>query len=196
MAARSSMTSLDNILAMPTASAPLPAWSSYYVIVGSSAGALTGLMFVVVTLAAELELRSSRPAFAAFSSPTIVHFCVALVISAAMSAPWPTLSVIALFLDVCGAGGIVYCIAVARRTMRQDQYTPVFEDWLWHVILPHVAYIAIIAAGIGLARAATAWLFALASATLLLVLIGIHNAWDTVTYMAFDYRGSRKTSDP
>jgi hypothetical protein len=184
------MTSLYNILAMPTASAPLAAWSSYYVIVGSSAGALTGLMFVVVTLMAELEMRSSRRTFEAFASPTIVHFCVALVISAAMSAPWPNMSMIALFLDGCGAAGVVYCITVARRTLRQEQYKPVFEDWVWHVILPHLAYFAVIAAGIFVASAPTRSLFALAAATLLLILIGIHNAWDTVSYLALEFRPS------
>ena len=174
---------------------PLAAWDSYYVIVGSSAGALTGLMFVVVTLMAELELRSTRTTFAAFAAPTIVHFCLALIISAAMSAPWPTLPALALFLDGCGVAGVLYCIVVARRTIRQEDYTPVFEDWLWHVILPHVAYIAIIAAGVELTRATTPALFALAGGTLLLVLIGVHNAWDTVTYLALDYRRSQQGSD-
>ena len=69
-----------------------------------------------------------------------------------------------------------------------------FEDWLWHVILPHVAYIAVIAAGIGLSREPTPSLFALAGGTLLLVLIGIHNAWDTVTYLAFDLRAPGRDS--
>lgn len=32
---------------------PLKAWESFYVIVGSSAGAMTGLQFVVMTLIAE-----------------------------------------------------------------------------------------------------------------------------------------------
>jgi hypothetical protein len=169
----------------------LAAWSSFYVIVGSSAGALTGLMFVVVTLMAELEMRSTRPTFSAFATPTIVHFCVALVIAAAMSAPWPALSSIALFIGVCGALGFLYCVIVGRRMFRQTQYAPVFEDWLWHVVLPHIAYIAIIAAGLGLSRAQTASLFALAAGTLVLVLVGIHNAWDTVTYLAFDYRESQ-----
>jgi hypothetical protein len=170
----------------------LAAWGSYYVIVGSSAGALTGLMFVVVTLMAELEMRSTQPTFSAFATPTIVHFCVALAISAAMSAPWPALSGIALFLAGCGALGFVYCVMVGRRMFRQTQYTPVFEDWLWHVVLPHVAYIAIIAAGIGLFRAATPSLFALAAGTLLLVFVGIHNAWDTVTYIAFEFGPSQR----
>ena len=180
---------------MPPPYAPLAAWGSYYVIVGSSAGALTGLMFVVVTLMAELEMRSTRTTFSAFAAPTIVHFCVALIISAAMSAPWPSASTIAMFLDACGAAGILYCIVVARRTLQQKDYKPVFEDWLWHVIMPHIAYIAIVAAGVGLSGVPTPSLFALAAATLLLVLIGIHNAWDTVTYLALDYRSERASSN-
>jgi hypothetical protein len=173
---------------------PLAGWESFYVIVGSSAGALTGLMFVVVTLMAELEMKSTRPTFTAFASPTIVHFCVVLVMSAGMSAPWPSLSTVALFIDVCGGAGVVYCLIVGRRMFRQTQYKPVFEDWLWHVVLPHVAYIVIIAAGVFLLRATTASLFAFAAASMVLLLVGIHNAWDTVTYIAFDYRGQEQES--
>lgn len=177
-----------------TVASSLAGWDSFYVIVGSSAGALTGLMFVVVTLMAELETRSSRSTFSAFATPTIVHFCIALLVSAAMSAPWPTLGAVGVFLDICGAAGVVYCIVVMRRTMAQTQYTPVFEDWLWHVILPHAAYIATIVAGVELSRAPRPSLFALAASTLLLVFIGIHNAWDTVTFLAFDYDPRNKTS--
>jgi len=107
----------------------LAAWSSYYVIVGSSAGALTGLMFVVVTLMAELELRRSGQTFAAFATPTIVHFCVALIVSAAMSAPWPSTSVIAVFLGGCGVAGIVYCIVVARRRRRCSPSRRTRSSW-------------------------------------------------------------------
>jgi hypothetical protein len=32
-------------------------WESFYVIVGSSAGALTGLMFVVITLVADARIK-------------------------------------------------------------------------------------------------------------------------------------------
>ena len=42
----------------PAAVSPFAAWENFYVIVGSSAAALTGLQFVVVTLGA--EARSMR----------------------------------------------------------------------------------------------------------------------------------------
>ncbi len=63
-----------------------------YIIVGSSAGALTGLQFVVIALIADSDTRSGPPEIAAFGTPTILHFCAALLVSALLSAPWSTLS--------------------------------------------------------------------------------------------------------
>ena len=65
------------------------AWESFYVIVGSSAGALTGLQFVVLTLITEAGMiRGTGETLAAFGSPNVVHFCAALLVSAILSAPW------------------------------------------------------------------------------------------------------------
>jgi hypothetical protein len=69
-------------------------WESFYVIVGSSAGALIGLQFVVITLIAERPALRSAEGGAAFSTPSVVHFAVVLLLSAILSAPWngPALS--------------------------------------------------------------------------------------------------------
>jgi len=73
--------------------APLAAWQNFYVIIGSAAATLTGLMFVVVTLIAGVRLRMSSPseAFATFNTPNVVHFCAALLVAAILSAPWQAL---------------------------------------------------------------------------------------------------------
>jgi hypothetical protein len=68
----------------------LAVWESFYVIVGSSAAALIGLQFVVVTLISESPLEASPASLSAFGTPTVVHFGGALLISAVMSAPWPS----------------------------------------------------------------------------------------------------------
>ena len=163
---------------------PLSAWESFYVIVGSSAGALTGLQFVVIALITDLRQRPSPETLDAFGTPTIVHFCVALLISATLSAPWPAFSGAALVLVATGLAALSYEILVAIRTRRQSAYQPVFEDWLWHVALPFVAYGLVLLAGLNMTQHMTASLFMCAAATLLLLFIGIHNAWDTVTYIA------------
>jgi hypothetical protein len=80
----------------------------------------------------------------------------------------------------------VYVIVVGRRARRQEGYKPVFEDWLWHVALPFVAYVIVLVAGKALLFSTNPALFAVAGATLLLVYIGIHNAWDTVVYVTVD----------
>ena len=162
---------------------PFSQWESFYVIVGSSAAALTGLQFVVMALGAESR-RSSTATVDAFGTPTIVHFCAALMISAALSAPWHTIGGAALLLGVSGLTGVAYVVIVTRRARRQEGYQPVLEDWLWHAILPFVAYGALWAASVALAFGHPASLFAVAAAALLLVFIGIHNAWDSVTYIA------------
>jgi hypothetical protein len=163
----------------------LTEWETFYVIVGSSAAALTGLMFVVITLIADLEAqRASSGALAAFGTPTVVHFCAALIVSATLSAPWHSLTTVAAALAVCGVWGVTYTFIVARRARRQNTYQPVFEDWLWHTLLPLAAYAALLLAALVLPRDAERSLFVVAGAVLSLVLIGIHNSWDTVTYLA------------
>src|SRR5882724_2558635 len=67
---------------MPEAAKLLAEWENFYVIVGSSAAALTGLMFVVIALIADSAPAAATPrSIAAYTTPTIVHFCAALLAS-------------------------------------------------------------------------------------------------------------------
>ena len=166
---------------------PLTQWDNFYVIVGSSAAALTGLQFVVMALAADAPgamTGTSAATVDAFGTPNIVHFSMVLLISAILSAPWPALLAVAVSLAVCGAGGVIYGIIVIRRARRQTFYKPVLEDWIWHATLPLAAYAALTTASVLMVRLEEDALFAVAAASLLLLFIGIHNAWDTVTYLA------------
>lgn len=60
----------------------LEAWNSFFIIVGSSAGALIGLQFVVLTLIAERSPPRVADAEPAFATQTIVHFGAVLILSA------------------------------------------------------------------------------------------------------------------
>src|SRR5687767_2366288 len=93
-----------------------------------------------MALVAETETPSTTQTIAAFGTPNIVHFAAVLLISAILSAPWPSILGPAVSLTICGAAGVIYGIIVVRRARRQSDYKPVFEDWLWHGILPLFAY--------------------------------------------------------
>lgn len=161
-------------------------WENFYVIVGSSAGALIGLQFVVLTLISSRPItRGEAQAGDAFSTPSVVHFGVVLLLSAIISAPWNGIGFVAVLWGLVGISGIAYSLVVARRMRAQTVYKPVFEDWLFHSLLPIAAYaILTISAFVARDHARTA-LFVAGAAALLLLFIGIHNAWDTVTHLVF-----------
>jgi hypothetical protein len=169
---------------VPEVEAPLAAWESFYVIVGTSAAALTGLTFVVITLMADEGPRSAdEHGIATFITPTIFHFCVALLVSALLSAPWHGLGGLAGALGITAASGLGYTLIVFLRSRRVRTYHLVLEDWMWHNVFPFVAYAAVGATAIMLRDRTQFALFITGAATLLLVFIGIHNAWDTVTFV-------------
>jgi len=161
-------------------------WNNFYVIVGSSAGALIGLQFVVVTLIGRMPASANVQAgAAAFSTPSVVHFAVVLLISAVSAAPWRGTSGIALFWGVIGLTGIIYSLMVAQRMRKQKAYRPVFEDWAFHVLLPLAAYAVLVPTVVVVSLNTHVALFMPASSVLLLLFSGIHNAWDAATYHIF-----------
>jgi len=179
-----------------TALSTLSHWANFYVIVGSSAGALTGLQFVVMTLVAEANVASSMREIRAFGTPTVVQLCAALLISAIMNAPWDALFYLGLWLAAFGAGGFVYSIIVIRHARRQTGYAPDAGDWFWYVALPLIAYAGLATEGILLSWNVRWGLFLVAATTLLLMFNGIHNSWDTVTYVAIDRKKSKEGKEP
>lgn len=157
-------------------------WDSFYVIVGSAAGALIGLQFVVMTLIAGRPRIGAPEAGAAFASPTVIHFSTVLLLSAVLRAPWHAFMSVAVFWSVVGLCGVVYAAIVIRRMLTQTAYAPVFEDWLFHAVFPGVAYLVLAVSILAVSTRAHAALFAVGGATLLLLFTGIHNSWDAVSY--------------
>src|SRR3954469_23656591 len=103
----------------------LSEWESFYVIVGSSAGALIGLQFVAITLIAETPgVQGQEQAGAAFATPTIIHFSTVMFLSAVLSAPWHDVTNPSVLWTLAGLGGIVYEMVVLRRMRTQTVYKP------------------------------------------------------------------------
>jgi hypothetical protein len=165
---------------------PLAAWQNFYTIVGSAAGALIGLQFVVLSLVTNMPgTRTDPDAGHAFATPTIVHFATVLGLAAMLSAPWDSIGVPAGLWGFVGVSGVVYAIVVTRRMRAQAAYRPEFEDWLFHVALPLTAYASMAGSAYAVAFRTHEALLCVGGAVLLLLFIGIHNAWDGVTYHVF-----------
>lgn len=166
------------------AALPLHEWETFYVIIGSAAAALTGLMFVVVALTAERRrIAGDSAALDSFATPTVVHFCAALLLAAIVTTPRQTPHSLGTCILLVGLVGLIYGAVVLLRQRRQRSYQPVLEDWIWHAILPFVAYVGLLVTGIYVRRDAEPALYAIGATELLLLFIGIHNAWDAAVYI-------------
>ena len=163
---------------------PLRDWETFFFIVGSSGAALTGLQFVVIALSAENRSVRDAAAVEAFGTPTIVHFCAVLTIAALITVPGHTAATLATAFAVFGAAGVIYAVTVAFRARRQSGYRPVLEDWLWHAGFPIAAYAALFITGLAGYRHVAGALYFVAAITMLLLFIGIHNAWDSAVYIS------------
>lgn len=168
---------------MTESASALSSWESFYVIVGSSGGALIGLQFVVITLIADMRPHASPGTLSAFGTPTVVHLTGALLVSAIMSAPWPSLVPLSIVLAIGGLSGVAYGVIVIFRARRQIGYKPIFEDWLWYALFPCAVYAALALTAAFLRENTQLALFGIGGSALGLLLIGIHNAWDTVTHL-------------
>ena len=170
-------------------------WDTFYVIIGSSAAALTGLMFVVISLTADVRFGPGATArgLDAYASPTVVHFCLVLLIAAVLTSPQHTATTLGISLGVIGAGGFGYAATVLVRVRQVEAYNPVGEDWVWHVVLPFIAYLTLLVSAGLLWRGRAGGLYFVAAAALVLLYVGIHNAWDTATWMAVQGKGQNPT---
>ncbi|MFL6451433.1 MAG: hypothetical protein ACJ746_27710 [Bryobacteraceae bacterium] len=175
----------------------LAAWANFYVVVGSAAGALTGLQFVVMTLISSTRQSGSVHEIRAFGTPTVVHFCAALLLSGIMTAPWPELSDVDLCLGMCGVGGLIYSVWIVSHA-RKARYVPDAGDWIWYVAVPVVAYVALVTIALLFWWNVRNSLFAVGAVCLIFLFLGIHNAWDTVTYLSIKHwmRAENEQHDP
>jgi len=168
-----------------TATSVLIPWSTFYVLIGSAAASLTGLMFVVITLVMGTRRRENAgDGISTFSTPTVVHFGSALLVAASLCAPWHLLLHPAILLGLLGICGVAYVLRIILRAKRFTGYNPDVEDWIWHSILPLVAYAAVLAGAVSLPSVPASALFVIAFGAAILIVVGIHNAWDIVTYIA------------
>ena len=163
-------------------SSPLSGWDNFYVIAGSSAAGLTGLTFVVISLSAGAR-RVNALGLHTFVTPTIVHFGAVLAVAAYLSMPRHGLLSLSLGLGAAGLAGLIYAGALRARMRRlAPEYPPVAEDWIWNVILPGIVYGALLIEAPLIWRWPHQSMYGVAAVVVLLMIIGIHNAWDIAVW--------------
>ncbi|HEY2707631.1 MAG TPA: hypothetical protein VGI95_06215 [Caulobacteraceae bacterium] len=161
-------------------------WSDYFVLLGTAAAGLIGLLFVVVTLTGNFERSRALKAAGIYMTPIAVHFGAVLSISATTLVPHltpPQNGILIVVLALIGlAAATRTCLGIVDFHKGVDP--PHWSDFWGYGAAPALAYLLLcgVAAAIW---AQTAWaVYALALLLLVLLLVAIRNAWDLITWMA------------
>ncbi|HEY1329826.1 MAG TPA: hypothetical protein VGI14_23035 [Casimicrobiaceae bacterium] len=161
----------------------MQAWHDFYLLIGTAGAALTGLLFVVVSLGLRVVARDRTTGVRAFLSPNAVHFTATLVVSAMFLVP--DLSPIAIGARLCvgSTGALVYSVITrAHRNWRHNELD--LLDWIWFVALPVASYGLLLAAGLGFVLGTPLSMYGVAVVVILLLVVALRNAWDIVIWMS------------
>jgi hypothetical protein len=160
-------------------------WDSFYLLLGSAAGALIGLLFVVATLTSGLDKSAAMRGASIYLTPTVFHFAMVLTVSALALAPGAAASFVGLVVGACAAAGLAYAVAVAVA-IRKGAGTepPHWSDFWCYGVAPSALYVALGAAAIAVSAAPARAPYLIAAPLVALLLTCIRNAWDLVTYLA------------
>jgi hypothetical protein len=161
----------------------LEAWHEFYLLIGTAGATLTGLLFIVVSLGSRFIADQHATGVRAFLSPNAVYFTTTLVVSAVLMAPGMPATVIGTFLMFGAVASLGYLAYTKAHQQWRLSELP-FLDWVWYVGLPAVAYVVLLLAGIGFLMHVPLAMIGVAAAMVLLLVIGIRNAWDIVLYIS------------
>jgi hypothetical protein len=118
----------------------------------------------------------------AFISPNIFIFTTTLVVSLVLMVPGPSGTAIGTFLCLGAVASLGYLAYTrAHRQWRHNKLS--YPDWIWYVGLPPTGYVLLLLSGIGFLLQAAGSMHGVAAALILLLMIGIRNAWDLVIFM-------------
>jgi hypothetical protein len=157
---------------------PLEDWRDFYVMIGTASGAIVGASFIVASLASGVKERTVG--IRGFISPTTYHLASVLVGSAVLAVPKIDALAVALLLGAGGLGGAIYgCLVIARIWhLNLD-----LADWTFYAFLPLIAYAALPAAAIMIAVGIGSPLYVVGAALILLLIVGMRNAWDMASFL-------------
>src|SRR5262249_34969875 len=161
----------------------LHAWHDFYVLIGTAAGTLIGLMFVAASISASYMTEKPLAGIQSFYTPTVAHFAAVLITCIVLLAPLAA-TPLGLLLLAIGLAGLGYASFVWVRMGRRGFTSTIdLADRFWYALSAVAGHLLLVAAALMLLLVGDgSSLELLAAAILLLLLAAIRNAWDITAW--------------
>lgn len=160
-------------------------WQTFFVLTGTAAATLVGLMFVAVTFGANLVKPETAATARAFIDPPFTHFVQVLVMACFAVIPGVKASVLGPLLLVVGTLRLVYLPRVYRLMRAADSvhHDVDLSDWLTTIVLPALCHGLLLAAGVGFIAGWGAAFHLFAAVTIAILVTGVFGAWELILWM-------------
>jgi hypothetical protein len=150
-------------------------WANFYAITSAAAATLLGLLFVVITLAAERGRKDAR-SIRIYLTPAVIYFSSVLLMSALLTVPNQTRLTAVICICLGGIAGLGYSGSLALRRGAGSSSYEQRSDLFPYVVFPFAAYALMVAGGLLLPRGQTG-LDLVAVGMLVLLAVAIRNSW-------------------
>ncbi|MGP0021014.1 MAG: hypothetical protein ACLPHP_20765 [Candidatus Sulfotelmatobacter sp.] len=154
----------------------LERWANFYLLTSAAAATLIGLMFVVITLAAERRVEGGTAKIGLYLTPTIVYFGSVVGVAALLTFPNHSRFTATLCICLAGVVGLVYSgtslIGGGDKKSFEERH-----DLIFYAIVPFVAYGLLVVGAVLLIHHPQRGLTFVAVGMLALLTLGIRNSW-------------------
>jgi hypothetical protein len=158
-------------------------WHDFFILLGTACATLVGLMFIAISIGANIFKEENRPALEVFLGPTVVHFTSVLVLCILAVVPSHRWLSLAGLDGLIGFAGFIFSARVWFRLTR-SRYEIDTIDRFFYTVLPAIGYLLVLFAA-SLVYQQSEWgLDAAALGLIMLLVAGIRNAWDMMTWIA------------
>jgi hypothetical protein len=160
-------------------------WHEFYLLAGSAAAVLIGLIFVVVTLMSDRPRSSVLAGSRLHMGPVVLHVSFVLALSAAALVPGISGAEFAAVAGVVAVWGLArgaMSIAGIRALAGAD--TPHWTDSWFYGVIPSLLYLVLGGVAWGFWSGAAWAAYGVAMVVTGLLLISVRNEWDLVTWLA------------
>lgn len=158
-------------------------WHDFYLLVGTASATLVGLMFVAASIGASIFSMDKQSAMSAFIGATVVHFSSVLFISILAAIPAHTFATLGGLITAAGLAGLIYSGRIWAQIFIRRSFAVDLMDRLFYGVIPVLGYLLVTVGGIMLLMRSAVSTDVMAAALITLLLAGIHNAWDMMSWM-------------
>jgi hypothetical protein len=145
---------------------PLDRWTNFYLVTSAAAATLVGLLFVVITLAADRVTAKETGKISLYLTPTVVFFASVLFLAAVLTFPTQSRA----------SAAACYALSTLHGSRGDNRF---FEprDVIQYVVLPVAAYGLLIGGGVLLMHAPERALTLVAVGMLAFIALALRNSW-------------------